>query len=401
MTRRLRSILATTDVHSAFGDAVPLLDHLHTARAEALIVDCGDFFEGSGYYRLGGGQVERQILTGLYDVIAPGNHGWSHYFEPSLHRLTVCANIVDEVSRDAAFRRIHLATVGNRRVAVTAVMGVEAFNSIPYADRTQQRVINPVRALRELMLAHHHEVDDWVLLSHCGFSEDLRVAEACPFLNVIFAGHCHSKQYGPVRVGDTLVLKGRELGVGYALAKPADGGWDAQTNLLPPTSVGPCPELAPLLAEIEILRRRMDSPLGTIVPAYRHRLPDRGALLAEVAGRLRTGLGAEAVLLNETALRPVPLHSTLTVGDLLATEPFDNHLVNVTLSDDQQRVSLLASLPDSAGPFITAPAPLPPRIRTVLTTDYLADAYFGGQPAHAVVALGQAVQHVLTEGGRP
>ncbi|RBL82760.1 bifunctional metallophosphatase/5'-nucleotidase, partial [Streptomyces cavourensis] len=65
------------------------------------------------------------------------------------------------------------------------------------------------------------------------------------------------------------------------------------------------------------------------------------------------------------------LHSTLTVGDLLATEPFDNHLVNVTLSDDQQHVSLVASLPEPAGPFITAPAPLPAGIRTVLTTDYL------------------------------
>lgn len=400
MTRHLRRILATTDVHSAFGDAVPLLTHLRTSRTEALIVDCGDFFEGSGYYRLGGGHIERQILASLYDVIAPGNHGWSHYLEPVLHRFTVCANVVDKVSRDPAFRRIHVASVGSRRVAVTAVMGIEAFSSIPYADRTQQRVTNPVRALRELMLAHHHEVDNWVLLSHSGFSEDLRIAEACPFLDVIFAGHCHSKQYGPVRVGDTLVLKGRELGVGYALAKPAGDGWDAQTNLLPPTSDGPCPELAPLLSEIESLRRQMNSPLGTIVPTYRHRLPDRSALLAEVAGRLHTGLGAEAVLLNETALRPVPLHNTLTVGDLLATEPFDNHLVNVTLTDDQQRVSLLASLPDAAGPFITAPAPLPPRIRTVLTTDYLADAYFGGQPRHAVVALGQAVQHVLTEGGR-
>ncbi|MGH1556317.1 metallophosphoesterase [Streptomyces sp. L7] len=86
MSRRLRKIIATTDVHSAFDAATPMLTHLHTARAGSLIVDCGDFFEGSGYYRFGKGKIEREILTSLYDLLAPGNHGWPHYFEPGAAR---------------------------------------------------------------------------------------------------------------------------------------------------------------------------------------------------------------------------------------------------------------------------------------------------------------------------
>ncbi|MFB6716496.1 metallophosphoesterase [Streptomyces sp. NPDC056358] len=400
MIRNLQRILATTDVHSAFDDALPLLTHLHAARSEALIVDSGDFFEGGGYYRLGRGRVEREILTTLYDVIAPGNHGWPHYFEPSVHQLTVCANVVDDASGDALFRRIHLARVDGRRVAVTGVMGIQAFNAVPFADRVGHRVTDPVRALQELMLAHRHEVDAWILLSHSGFSEDLKIAGACPFLDVVFAGHCHSGQYGPVRVGNTQVLKGRELAVGYALAEPAAGGWKGRSHLLPPAATGSLPGLAPILGEIENLRRQLAAPLGAITHAYQHRLPNRGQLLAEVAGRLHTGLGAEAVLLNETALRPVPLHDTLTVGALLATEPFDNQLVHVVLPDDQPLVaSLLGRLYEQVGPLATAPDPLPSGTRSVLTTDYLADAYFGGHPRQAVVSLRQAVQHVLTDGG--
>ncbi|WP_406410446.1 metallophosphoesterase [Streptomyces halstedii] len=402
MTRTLRRIVATTDVHSAFDGVAPLLAHLHAARSEALVVDSGDFFEGSGYYRLGGGQVEREILTTLYDVIAPGNHGWPHYFEPSLHRLTVCANVVDDADGNALFRRIHLATIGGRRVAVTGVMGVQAFNAVPFADRAGHRVTDPVRALRELMLAHHHEVDFWVLLSHSGFAEDLKIAEACPFLDVIFAGHCHSDQYGPVRVGDTLVLKGHELAVGYALASVEEGGWSGRSVRLPPAAAASPPGLEPIHDEIESLRRRLAAPIGPVARAYRHRVPDRSELVAEIVERLRTDLGAEAVVLNETALRPVPLGTTLTRGDLLATEPFDNQLVHVTLPDDQHQVdALLERLSAQAGLLATAPAPLPLGTRSLLTTGYLADAYFGGHSTQAAAPLGQAVQHVLTEGGRP
>ncbi|GGU32287.1 metallophosphoesterase [Streptomyces violascens] len=402
MTRQLQRITATTDVHSSFDDALPMLTHLHAAREDSLIVDCGDFFEGSGYYRLAEGHIERRLLTSLYDVIAPGNHGWAHHFEPDLHRLTVCANAVDDTSGDALFRRLHLADIGGRRVAVTGVIGLQAFSTILRSQRAGHRVTDPVQALRELMLVHQHEVDAWALLSHSGFDEDLKLAAACPFLDVIFAGHCHSGQYGPVHVGDTLVLKGQELAVGYAQAKPIGHGWAARTDLFLPTWAKLLPELAGTQREIEGLSNQLAAPLGTITETYRYRLPDRRELLAEVTARLHTGLGAEAVVLNETALRPVQLGDTLTLGDLLATEPFDNQLVHAHLPDDQRDVEgLLARLAEEVGPLVTTPAPLPNGVRTVLTTDYLAETFLGGRTQQAALRLGQAIQHVLTEGVQP
>ncbi|WP_438290978.1 metallophosphoesterase [Streptomyces sp. HUAS TT7] len=402
MTRQLQRIIATTDVHSAFEDAMPLLTHLHTARPDSLVVDCGDFFEGTGYYRLGHGRIERRILTSLYDVIAPGNHGWAHHFEPDLQRLTVCANAVDDASGDSLFRRLHLADIGGRRVAVTGVIGLQAFNAIPHSQRVGHRATDPVQALRELTLAHHHEVDAWVLLSHSGFDEDLKFAAACPFLDVIFAGHCHSDQYGPVHVGDTLVLKGRELAVGYAQADPIGQGWAGRADLFLPTWRKLSPELTNVQREIEELSRQLAAPLGTISETYRYRHPDRRELLTEVATRLHTGLGAEAVVLNETALRPVQLGDTLTLGDLLATEPFGNQLVHAHLPDRQRDVEgLRARLAEQAGPLVTAPAPLPNGAHTVLTTDYLADTFLPGRTQQAALRLGQAVQHVLIEGEHP
>lgn len=117
MNRQLRRIIATTDVHSAFASPAPMLAHLHAARAESLIVDCGDFFEGSGFYRLGQGQIEHEILTSLYDLLAPGNHGWRHHFEPELREMTVCANTTDDAGLPL-FDRVRIERIAGRRVAV-------------------------------------------------------------------------------------------------------------------------------------------------------------------------------------------------------------------------------------------------------------------------------------------
>ncbi|WP_371791244.1 metallophosphoesterase [Streptomyces sp. NBC_01471] len=396
MNRQLRQIIATTDVHSAFDSATPMLTYLHAARPDSLIVDCGDFFEGSGYYHLGKGRIEREALTTLYDLIAPGNHGWPHYFEPQLQQMTVCANTSDD-SGNPLFDRVRIQDIGGRRVAITAVMGPQAFHTIPVGQRADHRVSNPAQALREVMLEHHHRADAWIVLSHSGFKEDLKLAAACPFADVVFAGHCHSDTLGPVHVGDTLVVKGRELGVGYAAAEPVGSGWAARTCAFPDASATPR-HLTALLDEIATVGQQLRSPLGTLDEPFRNAPLDRRWLLEEIASRLHCGLGADAVVLNETALRSVELGTTLTVGNLLAIEPFGNQLVHAFLPEQhaQDHDKLLDRLTERVGPLIVAPAPLPSAIRTVLTTDYLADTCLGGRTHPAGIRLGQAVRHVLT-----
>ncbi|MEU8937168.1 metallophosphoesterase [Streptomyces goshikiensis] len=403
-SRSLRQIMATTDVHSALGADGLLLSHLHQSRADSLLVDCGDFFEGTGYYRLGQGSLEKEILLGLYDVIAPGNHGWLHHFEPALHRRTVCANTVDAVNGNPLFRRLRIVEVAGRRTAVTGVIGLQAFDSIPVGQRSGHRATDPVQALRELMLAHHHEVDSWVLLSHSGFEEDLKLAEACPFLDVIFAGHCHSEHAGPARVGNTVVVKGRELAVGYAIAEPASDGWVGRTAHFPDSAGAASSELPPELASLRDRMAAVDAqlaePLGRIAKPYRNHQLDRRALLQDVADRLRSGLGREAVVLNETTARTTPLREVLTTGDLLAIEPFANTLVEARVAPAHRHDpgALVAHLTERVGPLVTSPDPLPAGLTSVLTTDYLADSCLGGRTHPAGLGLGSAIRSMLTNG---
>ncbi|MET9779291.1 metallophosphoesterase [Streptomyces sp. NPDC006367] len=396
MTRTYGQIVATTDVHSTLDRVDSFLPHLYELRSTSLIADCGDFFEGTGYYLLGKGAIEREVLTTLYDVLAPGNHGWPHYFEPGLREMTVCANTVDDASGRPLFDRLRIVDVHGRRVAVTAVMGQQAFSTIPADQRAGHRVTDPAAALRRLMLEHHHHVDSWMVLSHSGFDEDLGLAAACPFVDVIFAGHCHSDAYGPVNVGDTLVVKGRELAAGYAAAEPVGSGWAARTTTFP--APGPVPDdLAMLKETIASTGRMLATRLGTVTEPYRDTDLDRHRLLKDVADRLHTGLGADAVILNDTTLRPTRLGHILTLGDLLAIEPFDNQLLHAFLPDTgpEGLDRLLTHLSKQVGPLAIAPWPLPEGIRSVLTTGYLADTYLGGRTHQAGLRLGEAVRRTV------
>ncbi|MEQ4720940.1 metallophosphoesterase [Nonomuraea sp. B19D2] len=388
--RVLERIVATTDVHSDFDRAHPMLAELHAARERALVVDCGDFFEGSGYYRLGDGRIERQALELLYDIIAPGNHGWRHYFEPDLRALTVSANAVDAGTGEPLFRPVQIIRIDGRMVGLTGVLGEQAFSAIPRTERIGHTVVPPDLALHELRRRYRNMVDDWIVLSHSGFDHDLALAAACPFISVIFSGHCHSEQYGPVRVRNTLVIKGHELGAGYAEAVPAGRHWNAQARGFA-EGMPVLDPVARLYQQIDVLRDRLTRPLGPLAAPFRDTLADRREILTLTARQLHARLKAEVVL-NDTCLRPVHLGSVLYQGDLLAIEPFANQLVRTTLPSHCDLDVLAAQ----AGPLVVVRGPSSEGPRHAVTTQYLADTYLGGRWKGQKLPLAHAVQAVLT-----
>ncbi|WP_454850021.1 metallophosphoesterase [Promicromonospora soli] len=395
MTERiLERIVATTDVHSQLREVGPLLAGLHRARRNALVVDCGDFFEGTGYYRLGQGRIETEIMNSIYDVVAPGNHGWRHHLQPGLRELTVCANVADAFSGEALFRRLHRTVIGGRRVGVTAVVGEQAFAAIPMGERSGHRVVDPVSALMDVWEKHRHEVEAWVLLSHSGFEHDVRLAEACPFLDVIFAGHCHSERHGPERVGSTVVVKGAELGAGFSTAAPAAEGWCASSARFEPVDTLSAP-LESFGRQVEHLRDQLATAIGPLDPSWMDRDLDRRAALEQIAQRLRTSAPSAVVILNESALRQVHLGQVLTADNLLAIEPFGNRIVHARLEHETDLSALLDELGERSGPLVVDPHSAPDRVSSVLTTNYLAETLPVACPPTTVLELSQAVRHVL------
>ncbi|MGH3721217.1 MAG: metallophosphoesterase [Pseudonocardiaceae bacterium] len=380
--RCLHRIVATTDVHSALDHASLLVSQLHALRDGALITDCGDFFEGTGYYVLGGGQAETALLTALYDVVVPGNHGYRHHLDDTaLHAITVCASVTDQ-SGAPLFAPFKVFKIGGITVAVAGVLGIEAFTSIPPARRTGHQIVDPALALRALHRQHRGRVDSWIVLSHAGFAHDLALARACPFLDVIFSGHCHSPESGPVTVGRVTVVKGPELAGGYATARPDGHQWRAAATAFLPSDaqVAPPDGLRTVLDQIAGLRRVLDEPVGALDGRFAGRTPRRRELLSHLARAAREVTGAEGAVFNQTCLRETTLGAVLHAGELMTLEPFGNTLTCVQATDP---TALVEHLIVAAGPLVCDPQPLPGpppgRAVTVVTTAYLVATHLDGR----------------------
>ncbi|MFG1879544.1 hypothetical protein ACGFIV_32390 [Sphaerisporangium sp. NPDC049003] len=382
--------MATTDVHSALDHAVPLLTHLHHTRPRSLIVDSGDFFEGP-HYQLTRGRVERDILTELYDVIAPGNHGWTHHFDPALRRITVCANTIDRSTAAPLFRPLHHARISGRRVAITAVIGEGAFASIAPDLRAHHDVISPISALQRLHRAHRHEADSWILLSHSGFAHDIDLARECPFLDLVFSGHCHSSRNGPTRVaGGTIVVKGREHGAGYATAELQPSGWTARSRIMPQAATAPA-QLNALTTQIAKIDQQLDESIGPLRERWRNTSPDPGEVLARTATAIRDRTGA-GVVLNHSALRQRHLQTTLTRRQLADLAPYDNRLLYVDVQA-HHLVNLLIEIAAQTGPLAVSLHDRPSG--RLLTTDYLAP-YLADSAHSADLRLSHIIGAILT-----
>jgi 5'-nucleotidase / UDP-sugar diphosphatase len=224
--RSLRQVVATTDVHSSLDRAGILVRSLRELRAAgALIVDCGDFFEGTGYYVLGRGRAEAALLRGLYDVAAPGNHGYRHYVtDPGLRAMTVCANVKDRAGAPV-WQPLTMAEVRGSATAVTAVLGVEAFGSVQPAERHGHQAHDPAPALHASMTG---TTARWIpgscsatpgsATTYCWRAPARSSTSSSPATATV-----PSTDHGPA--GGAVVVKGAELAAGYSAAWPDAPRW--------------------------------------------------------------------------------------------------------------------------------------------------------------------------------
>jgi 2',3'-cyclic-nucleotide 2'-phosphodiesterase (5'-nucleotidase family) len=66
----------------------------------------------------------------------------------------------------------------------------------------------PIDVAGQLASELRPRVDLLIALTHIGFKQDLRLAEACPEFDAILGGHSHTVLEEPVRVGKTAVCQG-------------------------------------------------------------------------------------------------------------------------------------------------------------------------------------------------
>ncbi len=220
----LVQILHTNDLHSYFDGSdyeklkggyanIKSLIDKHKADAsakgiESLVVDAGDFMEGSLFYMADYGLKSFQMHNKIgYDFVAVGNHDYLMGTEDldnllgkvDLNFTYLGANL----SADKQYKNINkkilpykMINLGGHKVAF---MGLTT-NDIVFSWRLfNGKISNPIRAGKKLAkkLKKEKGADIVIALTHIGYKSDKKLAKKSKDIDLIIGGHSHDALFKP------------------------------------------------------------------------------------------------------------------------------------------------------------------------------------------------------------
>ncbi|MBC7542400.1 MAG: bifunctional metallophosphatase/5'-nucleotidase [Candidatus Sericytochromatia bacterium] len=381
------NLLYTSDIHSRV-DPFPTEFYHHTYAGKGgyarlatlsrqlrqqspntLLLDSGDYLQGSPFFNFFKGQVELQAMNKIqYDAITIGNHEFDNGVAPLRNALSFFKGPI--IASNVTFspnigQRYAILKAGPLRVGVfgllTEVNGLitpPAFQTAKYYD--------PVKVAQAAVAQLRKEADIIVCISHVGIVApwaetepealedatpktprvtDERIAQLVPGIDVILSGHTHAQLQRALTIkngeGSTLIVAPGYGGgfLGQLSLTVQDGRVVAQTNKLHPLD-----QKVPLAGDVESLiapfRAKMDQTvqrrIGSAVAAFgRYGAQDTESglnnLIADsslTAARKIDPAVAFGMSSSGTP-RNFILQGPITVEDAYYALPFDNKLVIV------------------------------------------------------------------------
>lgn len=175
-------------------------DSLRAQGKHVIVLDAGDQFQGSLFYTMYKGAAEAEFMGKIgFDAMAIGNHEFDDGPEglaAFLDRVdfpVVTGNVDMSASNLLAGRvpKYAVLTVGDEKIGiVSAVAANTPETSSPGASLEFGNEIESLRADVADLTAQG--VTKIIALTHVGFPEDLRIAEAVEGIDAVIGGHTHT-----------------------------------------------------------------------------------------------------------------------------------------------------------------------------------------------------------------
>lgn len=208
-------ILHTNDTHSAIEPTNKnlggiarrkvLIDSVRDVRENVMLIDAGDAVQGSLYYTLFGGEVERVLMNKLnYDIQILGNHEFDKGMEQlakewkQLNATRISTNYdVTGSTLDGLFVPSLVKEVSGKKIGFIGVnlnpagmIVEENYKGVKYQDAIEA-------ANAEAAKLKADGVDMVIAVTHIGYDNgndysDIKLAEASKDIDLIIGGHSHT-----------------------------------------------------------------------------------------------------------------------------------------------------------------------------------------------------------------
>lgn len=388
-----------------------LVDSVRAVHDNVLLIDAGDAVQGTLYFTLYGGEVERKMMNALgYDIQILGNHEFDNGMEAlaeqwrGVNAEKLSTNYdMRGTPLDTLFAPYTIKRYGN------SLIGVIALNLDPkgmIADKNSEGIVylDAIEAANATAwhLKHNEHVDGVIAVTHIGYDtsnpptpSDIDLAAASKNIDLIIGGHSHttidpkspkSPAFHVVNaVGDTVLVtqtgsRGQYLGeivVDLPSMKSDYRLLTVDRRLDDRIDRDAASILEPYKAGVERLMGerigRLDKEMSSSSDLLLNWVAD---VMLEMGGRLSPDSNVDLSIVNKGGIRRGLPKGDITMGQIMTMLPFDNHLVLLEL-EGSDLIGAFKVMEHRGGDGVSAGFDWrnidPERLYRVVTIDYLAN----------------------------
>lgn len=381
-------ILHTNDTHSTIepdrkdrggiARRKVLVDSVRSARENVMLIDAGDAVQGSLYYTLFGGEVERRLMNEMgYDIQILGNHEFDKGMENlakewkqvkatrlstnyDLEGSTLDGLFIPSMTKDINGHKVGFIGIN---LDPEGIIAGPNYEGVKYVDAVEA-------ANKEAARLKAEGVERIIAVTHIGYDNDndysdIKLAKASRDIDIIIGGHSHTvvdpqstaPDALPWRVenveGDTVYVfqtgyGGANLGeidLNLATGKvnarliPVDSRLDSRVD---PAFTG----------IIDGYKHSVDSVRGLVVGktanAFERNTPEILNLMSDFvreAGSEIYGKPVDLSIMNKGGIRNSLAQGDVTKGEIIDIAPFDNSIVILDIegSDLIDNIAVMAA----------------------------------------------------------
>ncbi|KAA0563040.1 hypothetical protein F0342_13530 [Bacillus sp. CH30_1T] len=369
------SIIHTNDTHAHVEGYPRLFTAVNEVRSEkenALLVDAGDVFSGTLYFRQYSGLADLWFMNELgYDAMTLGNHEFDKDsktladFIKEMNFPMVSSNVTvtgdeeleplvkNEIGTPGEGGNIYPAIikeVDGEKVGIFGLTTSETeFLSSPGENVVFEDAAEKSTATVEML--QNEGVNKIIVLSHLGYSHDLELAEAVDGIDVIVGGHSHTVLEEPVVIEKeepTLIVQAGEylnlLGL-LDVTFNAEGVVTSHEGEV--LDLESYEEDAEALAKVNEFKAPLEEIKNEVVGKtkvalngeradVRTKETNLGNLIADaMVAKANESVKTHIGLQNGGGIRASIDKGKITLGEVLTTMPFGNNLVTLDLTGQE------------------------------------------------------------------